>query len=1138
MFSASGAKEDSLLASDYLSRPSKCLLYDGISLSEALAPDPQYERDFHIDDNKFAFSPGQLNKLLNPKSLAAFYALGGLRGLEHGLQTDLTAGLSVDEGILSERVTFNDARDVSISKLESGRWLLSQNTESVHQGTPTQFADRYRVFGRNDLPEARRKGFFKLLWEAYNDKIIILLTIAAVVSLSLGVYEAVSGQSQVDWIEGVAVCVAILIVVLATAGNDWQKERQFAKLNKRTVDRDVRVIRSGKPIMVHIFDITVGDVLHIEPGDSPPADGVIISCHGIKCDESSATGESDQMEKMSGHDVWNIILHETATEEMDPFIISGSKVLEGLGTYLVTSVGRNSTYGRIMASLRTESDPTPLQVKLSRLASWIGWFGTGAALLLFLVLFFRFLAQLSGSEATPTEKGQEFMDILIVAVTVIVVAIPEGLPLAVTLALAFATTRMLKENNLVRLLRSCETMGNATVICSDKTGTLTQNQMTAVVGFFGSHENFGHMPSDDDQSSPTALEVSSRFPGSFKDILVKSIALNCTAFEEVQENGKQFIGNKTEVALLRFARGYLGMTDLGEEKSNAHIEHVYPFESGRKSMGIVYRTDSGGSRLLVKGAAELVLDMSTQMVATGHTEETDITAEPISKDDHRAISRNIDNYASHSLRTIGLAYRDLSECPSGNSVDHEKGLPSYEQLLHDMTWIGAFGIHDPLRPEVPGAIKKCHSAGVQVKMVTGDNIKTALSIASCCGIRTDDGIVMEGPQFRKLRDEEMDAVLPRLQVLARSSPDDKRLLVQHLKRLGEIVAVTGDGTNDGPALKTADVGFSMGISGTEVAREASSIILLDDNFKSIVTAIAWGRSVNDAVAKFLQFQITVNITAVCLTVITAIYNSSNESVFKAIQLLWLNLIMDTFAALALQVSHILKHIRLWTNTHRATDPPTDKILERPPTPRSAPLFTVTMWKMILGQSIYKLALCFTLYFAGDRILDYDTSIPQKQLELDTIIFNTFVWMQIFNELNCRRLDNNFNIFEGVHRNYWFMVINVLMVGGQVLIIFVGGDAFSVTRLDGVQWAICLGCAVFCIPWAAVLKFLPDHYVAVVLEYTGKAFRMILCPVGKTYRAIALVLSKLKRAIMAQFRCFNGRSRTDEEACNGSVPEES
>ena len=224
----------SLVESDLVPRPSKSLLYDDISLSEALAPDPQYEHDFHIDDNKFAFSPGQLNKLLNPKSLAVFYALGGLRGLEHGLQTDLTAGLSVDEGILSEHVTFNDARDMSLAKLGSDRRLLSRSIpESVHQDTPTQFADRYRVFGRNKLPEARRKGFLKLLWEAYNDKIIILLTIAAVVSLSLGVYEAVSGQSQVDWIEGVAVCVAILIVVSATAGNDWQKERQFAKLNKR-----------------------------------------------------------------------------------------------------------------------------------------------------------------------------------------------------------------------------------------------------------------------------------------------------------------------------------------------------------------------------------------------------------------------------------------------------------------------------------------------------------------------------------------------------------------------------------------------------------------------------------------------------------------------------------------------------------------------------------------------------------------------------------------------------------------------------------------------------------------------------------------------------------------------------------------
>ncbi|KAI9368723.1 hypothetical protein BJX61DRAFT_522635 [Aspergillus egyptiacus] len=860
--------------------------------SEALAPEPQYERDFCVCDNKFAFSPGQLNKLLNPKSIDAFYALGGLRGLEYGLQTDLSNGLASDESILARSITIEEARQAAF--VEKGSSSCSPILSShINPQTSSQFADRLRIYGSNALPEAPKKKFFRLLWDAYNDKIIILLTIAAVVSLSLGIYEAAAGQSQVDWIEGVAVCVAIAIVVSVTAGNDWQKQRQFAKLNKRKLDREVRVIRSGKTVRVHISELTVGDVVHLEPGDSAPADGVLITNNEIKCDESTATGESDQVEKVSGYQAWESLRNGSAGKELDPFIISGSKVLEGLGTYLVTSVGPHSTYGRIMVSLGTETDPTPLQVKLARLASWIGWFGLGSALLLFVVLFIRFLVQLSGSNDSPAQKGQHFMDILIVAVTVIVVAIPEGLPLAVTLALAFATGRMLKENNLVRLLRACETMGNATVICSDKTGTLTQNKMSVVVGFFSSLESFGKLPCKSEATSISVSDMLQRFPPQFKDLLVHSLALNTTAFEEQRDSQKEFVGNKTEIALLQLASDNFDM-NLSEVQAGNSIEHVYPFDSSRKAMAVVYRVP-GGYRFLVKGAPELLLKATTRMVVPEPLDEKGIATESLPETVRASISGRIDSYARASLRTIGLSYRDFPAWPPTTSNQH----PSFDEIFEDMTWIGAFGIHDPLRPEVIGAIENCHSAGVQVKMVTGDNINTALAIAESCGIKTEDGIAMEGPELRKLQDDELDRVIPRLQVLARSSPNDKELLVKRLKRLGEIVAVTGDGTNDGPALKSADVGFSMGLSGTEVAREASSIILLDDNFKSIVTAIAWGRAVNDAVARFLQFQITVNITAVLLTVVTAIYNSHNESVFKAVQLLWLNLIMDTFAALAL-----------------------------------------------------------------------------------------------------------------------------------------------------------------------------------------------------------------------------------------------
>ncbi|OJJ40168.1 hypothetical protein ASPWEDRAFT_63626 [Aspergillus wentii DTO 134E9] len=1098
------------------------LPYDDVPLSEALSPDPQHEHDFEVENNNFAFTPGQLNKLLNPKSLAAFQALGGPHGLAYGLRTDLTVGLSVDEGEIQDYVSLHAAQEMALSKSASWQPISFAGSGPVfisHGQSSTQFCDRIRVFGRNRLPEPRRKGFWRLLWDACNDKIIILLTIAAVISLSLGIYEAAVGQSKVDWIEGVSICVAVLIVVTVTAGNDWQKERQFGKLNKRKADRDVKAVRSGQPAMVHITDITVGDVLCIEPGDSPPADGILITGHGVKCDESTATGESDQIRKISSEEVWRRIVDGTATKDLDPFILSGSKVLEGVGTYLVTSVGRFSTHGRIMSSLQTENDPTPLQVKLGRLANWIGGLGTAAAVILFLVLFIRFLVQLSGNNESSAIKGQEFMDILIVAVTVIVVAIPEGLPLAVTLALAFATTRMVKENNLVRVLRACETMGNATVICSDKTGTLTQNQMTVVAGVFGDNIQFNNMEMavEDKQCYQTITDTLTYFPAALKALAVKAIALNSTAFEEFKDGARQFVGDKTEVALLEFANDHLQM-NFAEERPHSRVVHVFPFDSNQKCMGTVYYDHSIGYRLLVKGAAEIMLRSSTEIIAQQANQM--LTRKHLDSDTREALTGKIDQYAGLSLRAIAMVYRDFPDWPPQALEKNEDSELRLDSLMADMVWIGAVGIHDPLRPEASAAIKICRTAGVQIKMVTGDNIKTASAIASSCGIKTPDGIIMEGPAFRKLPPEAIDTILPKLQVLARSSPDDKRILVDHLKHLGETVAVTGDGTNDGPALKSADVGFSMGISGTEVAKEASSIILLDDNFKSIVTAIAWGRAVNDAVSRFLQFQITVNITAVALTVITAIYSNSNESVLNAVQLLWVNLIMDTFAALAL-----------------ATDAPTAQILNRKPAPKSSPLSTRTMWKMIIGQSVYKLTVCLTLYFAGPRILNYDISNHHKQLELDTIIFNTFVWMQILNELNCRRLDNKFNILEGIHRNRWFMVINIIMVAGQITIIFVGGAAFGVTPLDGVQWAICIGCSVFCLPWAALMKLVPDEKFGVVFDFVVKSIVLFLYPIQRLYSSALHGIRQLSRAVFPHVSCFHFRRNSPasrDEHMEGTV----
>ncbi|KAK5221701.1 plasma membrane calcium [Exophiala xenobiotica] len=1070
------------------------------SPDDALRPDKGNEKDFVVQNNPFAFSPGQLNKLLNPKSLSAYKALGGLKGLEKGLRTSLTAGLSVDENRLDGSISFEEATAAADnSKAFADIPLSSEPAKSEQrEAKSNQFDDRLRVFKDNRLPERKPDGILTLIWRAYNDKILILLTIAAVVSLALGIYETVDAGTGVEWVEGVAICVAITIVVTVGAANDWQKERQFVKLSKRKDDREVKVIRSGKSVQISVHDITVGDVLHLEPGDAIPADGVFISGHGVKCDESSATGESDMMKKTPGEEVWQRIQDGTATAKLDPFIISGAKVLEGVGTYLVTSVGTNSSYGKILMSLQANNDPTPLQVKLGKLANWIGGLGSSAAVLLFFVLLIKFLTNLSSDDRPGAVKAQEFLDILIVAITVIVVAVPEGLPLAVTLALAFATTRMLKENNLVRVLRACETMGNATTICSDKTGTLTQNKMTVVAGTLGSDQQFASTASNNnkEKSSPASFaNMFSKLGAELKELLRLSITLNSTAFEGEEKGVPTFIGSKTEVAMLTLAKEQLGLEHLATERSNYKIKQLIPFDSGRKCMGIVIK-HNGGYRLLVKGAAEIMASKAAHTVSSIYAQDGPYQVVDMTAEEKEAIAATIDDYAQHSLRTIGMLYKDFPQWPPAGAKTLEEDPKSvvFDDIFHDLTWLGVVGIHDPLREGVVEAVAQCQHSGVVVRMVTGDNLTTARSIAIDCGILHPDeaGIVMEGPKFRQLSDEEMDAILPKLRVLARSSPEDKRILVSRLKHLGETVAVTGDGTNDGPALKMADVGFSMGIAGTEVAKEASSIILLDDNFSSTITALMWGRAVNDAVKKFLQFQITVNITAVILTFVSAVASDSNHSVLTAVQLLWVNLIMDTLAALAL-----------------ATDAPTKKILDRPPQPKSQPLITINMWKMITGQAVYQLVVTFVLYFAGMSIFSYEM---HQRIELNTIVFNSFVWMQIFNEFNNRRLDNKFNIFEGIHRNFWFIGINCIMVGGQIMIIFVGGQAFSITRLNGVQWAISLLTALPCLLWGVLVRCFPDAWFAVVFNGAVGAMTVVLRPISKVLHIIFHPVAQVFRAI--------------------------
>jgi Ca2+-transporting ATPase len=428
-------------------------------------------------------------------------------------------------------------------------------------------------------------------------------------------------------------------------------------------------------------------------------------------------------------------------------------------------------------------------------------------------------------------------------------------------------------------------------------------------------------------------------------------------------------------------------------------------------MGVVIRLPNGGFRLYAKGASEILSKLCKTHVVVhrdGTFPGSGIETHPIDELAQENISRTIIFYANQTLRTIALCYRDFESWPPQGMQHDEQNEVPYEQLAQDLTLIGITGIEDPLREGVREAVTKCHRAGVTVKMCTGDNVLTARSIATQCGIFTPGGIIMEGPVFRKLEQSERVEIVQRLQVLARSSPEDKKVLVETLKSLGEIVGVTGDGTNDGPALKTANVGFSMGIAGTEVAKEASDIILMDDNFSSIVKAIMWGRCVNDAVRKFLQFQISTNVTAVIITFVSAVASDQEESVLSAVQLLWINIIMDTFAALAL-----------------ATDPASEKLLERKPDRKTAPLFSVDMYKMILMQSVYQVIIILVFHFRGVSFLfPNSTNSEEDQKIVKTLVFNAFVFAQIFNSINCRRLDNKLNIFEGIFRNRYFIAITL------------------------------------------------------------------------------------------------------------------
>ncbi|PAV64560.1 hypothetical protein WR25_01657 isoform B [Diploscapter pachys] len=713
-----------------------------------------------------------------------------------------------------------------------------------------------------------------------------------------------------------------------------------------------------------------------------------------------------------------------------------------------------------------------LQAKLSNLAIQIGYIGSIVAALTVLILIVRHCIThyLLHGEKFSAEHISNFVDYIIIGVTVLVIAVPEGLPLAITLALTYSVKKMMKDNNLVRHLDACETMGNATSICSDKTGTLTTNRMTCVQQYINKQFYKGLPPSFDSMEPKT------------RQLLVDGISINSGYNSQVlppEKPGEQMqqVGNKTECALLGFVldvkQSYESVRkNYPEEK----LFKVYTFNSQRKSMMTVIELPGGGYRIYAKGASEIILSRCSYILGKNSK------VEKFGADEVSDLTKTvIEPMASDGLRTIGIAYKDILVKPNEeNEVQLTIGIDweDEETIRNGMTLIAIMGIQDPVRPEVPAAIEKCQKAGITVRMVTGDNINTARSIATACGILKPgaDFLALEGKEFNaRIRDadgtvnqQKLDQVWPKLRVLARAQPSDKYVLVKGIidsknTKAREVVAVTGDGTNDAPALKKADVGFAMGIAGTDVAKEASDIILTDDNFTSIVKAVMWGRNVYDSIAKFLQFQLTVNVVAVTIAFIGAC--AISDSPLKAVQMLWVNLIMDTLASLAL-----------------ATEMPTEDLLNRQFFIFLRFCKLIFLQEAIRSYKVPDLSNNADKFIPGTESGRVEGKIGHAPTAHFTIIFNTFVLMTLCNEINARKIHGERNVFKGIFTNPIFCVIWIATLISQYFIVEYGGHWFSTHPLTWVQWAVCIGFGLGELIWGQVITSIPTSVIPKTLRF--------------------------------------------------------
>lgn len=864
--------------------------------------------------------------------------------------------------------------------------------------TDAEVLESRKKYGVNILTPPEKEPLWKQFLEKFTDPLIIILMIAGVLSIGISFYEYFGlKEGFTVFFEPIGIFVAILLATGLAFYFELKADKEFTILNQVNDDELVEVIRNGNATQIPKKDVVVGDIVIINTGAEVPADGELLECVSLNVDESTLTGEPMCHKSVDEKDF------DTEATYPTNHVLKGTKVMEGHGIFRVTAVGDKTENGKVFVAAQIDdSVKTPLNEQLDGLSDLITKLSYGFAAL---VVVGRLLIYFLGDNSMEWAHIMAYvLQTLMIAVTLIVVAVPEGLPMAVTLSLAYSMRRMLKTNNLVRKMHACETMGATTVICTDKTGTLTQNQMSVEETQFYGLAN-----------QALGIDETSR-------LIKEGITLNSTASLDLSNPDKPVVlGNPTEGALLLWLRN--NGINYRNLKDDANVVEELPFSTERKYMATVIESAQlGGKKILyVKGAPEIIRSLCKQIDRNVNIADID---------------KQLTDYQNRAMRTLGFAYQVLN--------DSDIAIADGKVVAENLTFMGIVAIADPVRKDVPAAVQKCMVAGINVKIVTGDTSGTAKEIGRQIGLWTkkdNDSAIITGAEFEKLSDDELDKKVLGLKIIARARPMDKKRLVESLQRNNQVVAVTGDGTNDAPALKAAHVGLSMG-DGTSVAKEASDITIIDNSFSSICRAVMWGRSLYQNIQRFLLFQLTVNVAA-CFIVLVGAFMGT-ESPLTVTQMLWVNLIMDTFGAMAL-----------------ASLPPSQSVMKDKPRDRKAFILTKPMMKDILGVGgfFFLLLVVFLYIFQHTEITQMTDLLHCKLGEANglspyeqTLLFSIFVWTHLWYMFNTRSFETGKSFFQLKMSKEFFTIVAIIFIG-QIVIVEVLYDFFNCTPMKLIDWVI-------------------------------------------------------------------------------------